>query len=155
MSSKIDSIVISSGARVSIAVALLTAGCVSAPALDTVLRVAAPPPAIRFGVDTLAFRNESRSKNRGKPDLYANWCFVMVRAVIQFHRFARFDPSAPRLSPDEYVERVRRVHARAPWRPPLPPDDRIVIPGYASLYDFSPANSTSEPSGSAPDVRTT
>ncbi len=127
------------GACVSIAVVLLTAGCVSAPPLDTLLRVAAPPPAIRFGVDTLAFRNESRSKNRGKPELYANWCFVMVRAVTQFHRFARFDPSAPRLSPDEYVERVRRVHARAPWRQPLPPDDRIVIPGYASLYDFSQA----------------
>ncbi|HXG04001.1 MAG TPA: hypothetical protein VNO23_11395, partial [Candidatus Binatia bacterium] len=26
---------------------------------------------------------------------------------------------------------------RPPWHPPLPPDDRVVIPGYASLYEFS------------------
>lgn len=126
-------------ACLALAVVPVLAGCVSAPPLPTMVRVAAPSPAVRFGVDTLAFRNESRSKNRGKPDLYANWCFVMVRAVTQFHRFARFDPAAPRLSPDEYAERVRRVTARAPWRAPVPLDDRIVIPGYASLHDFSRA----------------
>jgi hypothetical protein len=120
-----------------VAVAVLATGCVSAPRLDTALRAAPPPPLLRFGVDTLAFRNESRSRNRGKPDLYANWCFVMVRAVTQFHRFARFDPAAPRLGPDEYTERVRRVTARVPWDAPLPPGDRIVIPGYAGLYEFS------------------
>lgn len=120
----------------SIAVMLLTAGCVSAPPLDA-LRLAPPTPAIRFGVDTLAFANESRTKNRGKPNLYANWCFVMARAVTQFHRFARFDPSAPRLDAAEYAERVRRVTSRAPWRAMVPLDDRVVIPGYANLYDFS------------------
>lgn len=118
---------------------LASAGCVSAPPLASELRVTPPVPLIRFGVDTLAFRNESRSKNPGKPDLYANWCFVMVRAVTQFHRFARFDPSAPRLSPDEYAERVRQVTARAPWAPDVPPDDRVVIPGYGSLYELSRA----------------
>ena len=125
------------GPRLVCALVLLAAGCVSAPRLDTVLRAAPPPPAIRFGVDTLAFLNESRSKNPGKPDLYANWCFVMVRAVTQFHRFARFDPAAPRLPSEEYTARVGRVTSRAPWRPPLPPDDRIVIPGYASLFELS------------------
>jgi hypothetical protein len=119
------------------ALVLVLAGCVSAPPLDTVARVPAPPPVIRFGVDTFAFPNESRSKNRGKPDLYANWCFVMARAVIQFHRFARFEPSAPRQSPDDYAARVRQVTARPPWDPPAPPDDRVVIPGYASLHAFS------------------
>jgi hypothetical protein len=126
---------------------LLGAGCVSAPALETALHVPAPRPAIHFGVDTLAFPNESRSKNRGQPDLYANWCFVMVRAVTQFHRFARFEPAGARLSAKEYADRVREVTSRAPWRTPLPPDDRIVIPGYASLYEFSRAESAAVKAG--------
>jgi hypothetical protein len=121
------------------ALVLATAGCVSAPPLPVELRAPTPEPAIRFGVDTFAFRNESRSQNRGKPDLYANWCFVMVRAVTQFHRFARFEPAAPRLSPDEYAERVRQATTRAPWRDALPPAERPVIPGSASLYEFSRA----------------
>ena len=125
--------------RLVIALALMSAGCVSAPPLASAVRAALPAPALRFGVDTLAFPNESRSKNPGKPDLYANWCFVMVRAVTQFHRFARFDPSAPPLSPEAYTERVRAVTARPPWDPPLPLDDRIAIPGYASLHDLSRA----------------
>jgi hypothetical protein len=124
--------------RVALVLAVaLAAACAPAPPLDGMVKVAAPPPPIRFGVDTLAFRNESRSKNRDKPDLYANWCFVMARAVTQFHRFARFDPPAPRLSAAQYTERVREVTDRAPWRDPLPPGDRVVIPGYASLHEFS------------------
>lgn len=119
-----------------IGVLLLTAGCASPPSLDE-LRVAAPPAAIRFGADTLAFPNESRAKNHGKADLYANWCFVMVRAVTQFHRFARFDPSAPRLGAAQYAERVHDITSRAPWHAPLPLDDRVVIPGYPNLYEFS------------------
>jgi hypothetical protein len=91
------------------------------------------------GVDTFAFPNESRSKNWGKPDLFANYCFVMVRAVTQFHRFARFDPAATKLSSDEYEGRVAQVVSRSPWADPLPADDRVVIPGYASLYELSRA----------------
>jgi hypothetical protein len=118
---------------------LAAAGCASAPALDVALRAAAPDPTIRFGVDTFAFANENRFKYRGKPDLYANWCFVMARAINQFHRFARFEVAGDRLAADEYTERVRRVTARPPWHPALPPEERIVIPGYGSLYELSRA----------------
>lgn len=107
--------------------------------LDAVAGRSAPPAAIRFGTDTLAFPNESRSKNADKPDLYANYCFVMVRAITQFHRFARFDPAAPRLDPAGYAERVRQVVARAPWEAPLAADERVVLPGYASLHELSRA----------------
>jgi hypothetical protein len=120
-------------------ITLLTAACASVSPLDRAPHTAPPGPTIRFGVDTFAFPNESRSKNSGKPDLYANWCFVMARAVTQFQRFARFEPAAPRLSAPEYTERVRAVTARAPWRAPLPEDERVVIPGYASLFEFSAA----------------
>jgi hypothetical protein len=120
-------------------VALAVSGCASAAPIDAVVRRPAPPELLRFGVDTFAFANESRSKNSGKPDLYANYCFVMVRAVTQFHRFARFDPAAPRVASEEYVARVKEVVAQAPWDAPRPPDQRIVIPGYASLHEFSRA----------------
>lgn len=120
-------------------VALVVSGCASVAPIDAVVRRPAPPQLLRFGVDTFAFANESRSKNSGKPDLYANYCFVMVRAVTQFHRFARFDPAAPRVASEEYVARVKEVVAHAPWEAPRPLDQRIVIPGYASLHEFSRA----------------
>jgi hypothetical protein len=53
-----------------------------APTLDIFLRRPAPGPALRFGVDTFAFRNDSRVHHRGKPDLYANWCFLIARAIV-------------------------------------------------------------------------
>ena len=115
------------------------AGCASVAPLETAVRHAPPPPSLRFGADTFAFPNESRTKNQGKPDLYANYCFVMARAVSQFLRFARFEPGEPPLSPAEYAERVRRATARPPWADPLPAAERVVIPGYASLFELSRA----------------
>ncbi|HSL51549.1 MAG TPA: hypothetical protein VK878_20960 [Candidatus Deferrimicrobiaceae bacterium] len=119
--------------------AAVVSGCASVAPMDVAVRRSPPPDLLRFGVDTFAFANESRSKNSGKPDLYANYCFVMARAVIQFQRFARFDAAAPRVAPEEYVARVKRVVALAPWEGPRPPAERIVIPGYASLHEFSRA----------------
>ncbi len=119
--------------------AAVVSGCASVAPMDVAVRRSPPPDLLRFGVDTFAFANESRSKNSGKPDLYANYCFVMARAVIQFQRFARFDEAAPRVAPEEYVARVKRVVALAPWEEPRPPAERIVIPGYASLHEFSRA----------------
>jgi len=120
-------------------VIFVSAHWITAPTLDVALRAAPPAPAIRFGVDTFAFANENRTIYRGKPDLYPSWCFVMARAVTQFHRFARFDATAPRLTTDEYAARVRQVTARAWWHPPAPPAERIVIPGYGALHEFSRA----------------
>lgn len=125
--------------RLVVVLALALAGCASVAPLDTGARRPAPPSSLKFGVDTFAFPNESRSKNGGKPDLYANYCFVMARAVTQFHRFARFEPAAPRLGSAAYAERVSQVAARAPWGEALPPSSRVVIPGYASLFEFSRA----------------
>lgn len=115
----------------------LTSVLASAVPLAVILQRPSRGPALRFGVDTFAFRNDSRIHHRGKPDLYANWCFVIARAVVQFQRFARFEPAQPRLDVAGYAERVRQVVARPPWHEPLPADARVVIPGYASLRDLS------------------
>src|SRR4029450_5602645 len=116
---------------------LATAGCASAGRLDAAASGPAAAPALAFGRDTFAFPNESLTKNRDKPDLYANYCFVMARAVTQFQRFARFDPAQPRLDPAAYAERVRQVVAHPPWHQPLPADARVVIPGFASRHELS------------------
>ena len=37
--------------------------------------------------------------------------------------------------------------ARAPWEDPLPPAERVVIPGYASLHEFSAAQEAAVKAG--------
>ena len=117
--------------------AITLTGCATAGHLETAMGRPAPVPVLHFGVDTFAFRNESRAKNAGKPDLYANYCFVMARAITQFHHFARFVPEAPRVTSAEYIELVRQVTSRSPWNDPLPLEERVAIPGFASLYELS------------------
>ena len=107
------------------------------PPLGVALARPHPGPALTFGADTFAFRNDSRIHHKGKPDLYASRCFVLARAVVQFQRFARFEPAAPRLTAAAYTALVRRVTRRAPWRPPLPVAERIVIPGFESLHELT------------------
>src|SRR5262245_57963974 len=72
-----------------------------------------------FARDTFAFPNEIRAFSDDRPDLYANYCFVVARGLRQFFQFARFDPAAPRLDRAAYVDLVRRVAARPPWRTPI------------------------------------
>ena len=107
------------------------------PPLGVALARPHPGPALTFGVDTFAFRNDSRIHHKGKPDLYASRCFVLARAVVQFQRFARFDPDAPRLTDAQYTALVQRVTRLAPWRRPLPSAERIVVPGFESLHELT------------------
>jgi hypothetical protein len=106
-----------------------------------------PASAFHFATDTFAFPNEVRALNPGRDDLYANYCFVLARGLRQFFAFARFEPGAPRLSTEAYAERVRAIAAHAPWAPPPAPDDRVVIPGYANLREFSRGEETAIKAG--------
>jgi hypothetical protein len=121
--------------------AVLAAACAPAPARPAA--IVAPDvtsvPGFSFEADTFAFPNQIRARNRGVPGLYANHCFVLARGVRQFHQFARFDPAAPRLERAGYERLVRAVVSRAPWRAPLPYEERVVIPGYPNLRAFSAA----------------
>lgn len=116
---------------------LILAGCATVPLLDVEIREGPSASVLRFGEDTFAFPNESRSLNRGKPDLYANYCFVMTRGVVQFFKFARFDGSLGKLSADAYSKLVREVTDHSPWETALPRYERVLIPGYRNLYEFS------------------
>ena len=123
--------------------ALLTAACALGPLTAGPLEGAAgtdvATPAFSFADDTFAFANDIRARHPDAEDLYANYCFVLARALRQFNQFARFEPARPRLDRAGYVEVVRRVAALPAWAAPLGPEDRVVIPGYASLREFSRA----------------
>ena len=71
---------------------------------------------------------------------YSRRCFVMTRTVAQFYKFARFEPNAPKLDENELHKRIRAVTQKSPWHDPLPPEKRIVIPGYRNLRELSSAN---------------
>ena len=124
-------------------VALLLSACATgpllAPAFDGSAGEGARSPDFAFASDTFAFPNLIRARHPGADDLYANYCFVLARGLRQFSQFARFDPGRPKLDRAGYRELVERVAARAPWQPALPPGERVVIPGYANLREFSQA----------------
>ena len=102
-----------------------------------------------FSRDTFAFSNDTlwaysidaqgnlHMHQRAKPPEYTRRCFVMCRAVIQFHRFVRFDPGRPKLSEAQTVKLIRRICRIPVW---MPAGEKTVIPGYADLRDFSGAH---------------
>ncbi len=123
------------------AACIVALGCATGP-LETRsagLSVETRTPGFSFATDTFAFANLIRERHPGLENIYANYCFVLARGARQFFLFARFDPATPRLDHDGYVDRVKRIASRAPWAPALPPESRVLIPGYANLREFSRA----------------
>jgi hypothetical protein len=136
------------GRAVVAAVAILTAACVSTPSRPAGVRTdEAVVGDFSFERDTFAFPNDVRAFAPERDDLYANYCFVLAKGMRQFFLFARFDPAAPRLDRAGYVDRVHRVAEHPPWHSPLPADERVVIPGYANLREFSRAEASAVKEG--------
>ena len=104
-----------------------------------------------FDRDTVSFANSTvfeyrqghphlrRQREKGEPKRYTRRCFVLCRTTMQFQKFARFDPHAPALDDKALAARIRNVTRRAAWGKPLPPDQRIVFPGYTNLRAMSKA----------------
>ena len=92
-----------------------------------------------FGNETLwAYGNQHRDSGATSPatDLsYSRRCFVMSRALIQFHKFTVFEPKLPQISSKEYARRIRalsRIPVSQKRNLPL-----ISFPGFANLQGFS------------------
>jgi hypothetical protein len=113
---------------------------------------AADASKFQFERDIFAFRNSTVFEYHGgyayvrqtngekdKSKAYTRRCFVMTRTVLQFHKFARFDPGAAPLDDKALATRIRMVTRCHPWNPPLPENDRIVFPGYANVREMSEA----------------
>jgi len=76
---------------------------------------------------------------RATPARFAHRCFVLVRAVLQFHKFAQFAPAQPRATEAEYRALILKVCRVPVWMPERAAGERIVIPGYRDLNEFSRA----------------
>ena len=127
-----------------IGVAIALTGCAtSQPATSASRRFV-------FERDTFAYANELvweyhydehgnwvHNRREPKPD-YTHRCFVVARAAKQFFKHARFDPGQPVAGPATYRRLIRKVVSTSPRRE-SPAEKKIVIPGYASLRQFSRA----------------
>ena len=124
-----------------LALALLVPGCAGT----------GHPPAPRaysFCQDTFAYTNElvweyawdAQGRWRGeprtpKPD-YSHRCFVVAKAAKQFFGHAQFDPHLGPADDLTYRRLIREVLRSSP-RQIAPAEDRIRVPGYRSLRQFS------------------
>jgi len=102
-----------------------------------------------FETDRFAFANETvwnyvegevRPQEEREPSAvrrYTHHCFVMVRAALQFLKFARFDPKGEPLSANALALRIKQVCKRPVWLPPLSHEQQMVFPGFASLREIS------------------
>jgi hypothetical protein len=123
----------------------------------TALSAYEPPaaPALRpfqYDTDTFSFANETvwnyvngsvqpeSSRQQTRKRDYTRRCFVVTRAAVQFWKFARFDPNAAPLPPDQLAARIRDVTERSVWLPALSRAQRVVFPGYANLREISAAD---------------
>ena len=101
-----------------------------------------------FQKDTFAFENQTYfdykpvsetvieiSRRHGRVPDFSRHCFQMVRAVLQFYRFAEFRPDLPKPSESEYREIVRTISRIPAWS--SGPREKIVVPGYSDLHSFS------------------
>lgn len=117
---------------------LLVSGCATSTST---------PRPFNFQTDTLSYSNQlvweyrldpatgkTITSKREPPPTYTHHCFVMVRAARQFFDHAQFDPSLPGAT--NYTPFVRKVLARSP-RKSSSGDEKVVIPGYANLREFS------------------
>jgi hypothetical protein len=102
----------------------------------------------RFDRETFTFANSTvweyregigqvRKNDSARKERYTRRCFVMSRAAVQFHKFARFDPKGAPLDDKTLAARIRAISHKQPWHDPLPTDQRIVFPGYANLREMS------------------
>jgi hypothetical protein len=102
----------------------------------------------QFSKDTLSFANETVFQHDDQPvptvgflhpqkNTYNRRCFVVCRGVLQFYKFARFDPKAPPPDDKTLARLIRKIARRPVWKAELPESERIVIPGYPNLRTLS------------------
>jgi hypothetical protein len=102
-----------------------------------------------FGQDTFSYPNDLvwvyyqdpdtgkfRHKTREVRSDYTHHCFPVARSARQFFQHSRFEPAQPKADEATYRKLIRRVVKTSP-RKQLEDSDKIVIPGYTNLFQFS------------------
>lgn len=75
-------------------------------------------------------------RRRELKPAYTHRCFVLTRAARLFLYHSRFEPGQPAVDASVCRGLIRQVLARSP-RQPSPSRTQVVIPGFASLREFS------------------
>lgn len=101
-----------------------------------------------FQSDTFAYANQlvweyhfeangkwTSKKRRPEPD-YTHHCFVVALAARQFFQHARFDSAQAKADEVVYRQKIHRVISQNP-RHHTGESERVIIPGYANLREFS------------------
>ena len=101
-----------------------------------------------FSQDTFAFSNElvweyfydangkwTNRRREPAPD-YSHHCFVVAHRAKQFFQHAKFAPGQPRVSDAEYRGLISKVISQSDLSHN---DEKIIIPGFANLREFSVA----------------
>ncbi len=122
----------------------LACGC----ALPRRVEGAFPRP-FEHGRDTFAYSNELFWTYQVNPDTgrtyhhwrkpspdYAQHCYVVSRSARQFFQLATFAPTLPATDEPTYRRLIREVVHANPRRE-ISPTNRVVIPGFATLHEFS------------------
>jgi hypothetical protein len=107
------------------------------------------PRRFDFARDTFAFANEllweyqfdaatnaMSFRKREPAPAYAHRCFVVTRAARQFLYHAQFDATQKIADDETSRELIRQVLSR---NPRVPSEKPVIIPGFASLREFSSA----------------
>lgn len=92
--------------------------------------------------DSPHYANETVFAYDGRPTevegtKYTRRCFILVKGVLQFWKFARFDPAAPRVSDQEMERRIIQVCHTPPW---AEREEGVLFPGFANLRELSVAH---------------
>lgn len=104
--------------------------------------------AFDFATDTFSYSNELSweyffdangkwvNQRRDPPPQYSQHCFVISHAAKQFFKHARFDPSKPVADEKTYQRLIHEIVFGGDMRPG---SEKIDVPGYANLNEFSRA----------------
>jgi hypothetical protein len=134
-------------AGVSLCLWLLVAGCAAPP------RASVDRAPFTFARDTFSYANElvweygynaegkwRASIREPEPD-YTHRCFVVARSALQFYHHAEFAPHLPVSDEAAYRKRIREVVKRS-LRRAAKPGERVIIPGFSNLFEFSQSQTT-------------
>lgn len=105
------------------------------------------PRRFDFARDAFAFANEllwkyqfdsatgkmNFRKREPKPN-YAHRCFVLTRAARQFLYHTQFDATQKNADDEIYRQLVRQILS---CNPRVPSENKIIVPGFAGLREFS------------------
>ena len=119
---------------------------------DAVRTAASTGRVFDFYADTFAYPNEliweyrfdpqtgaTSTRKNDPPPVYAHHCFVVARSARQFLLHGAFQPERRPVDANGYTGIIRSITGRSAFRPSAAAD-RVAIPGFANLRQFSAAN---------------